>query len=93
MNKVVWSYCARQSYLNALEFILLKWTVKEALKLEKAVNELIIKLQHNQRLCPKSLKVSVRKCVVSKQTSMIYQVNRNDIVIIDFLDNRSDHIF
>jgi plasmid stabilization system protein ParE len=93
MNKVIWSHRAKTSYLETLEFILLKWTVREATNLEEMVNELIEKLRSNKHLCPLSKKTSLRKCVVSKQTSMVYSLNGNEIVIVGFIDNRSQHSF
>jgi len=93
MNKVLWSSQARITYRETLEFILLKWTVKEAVRLEDAVNNPIEKLERNPELCPGSRVSNLRKCVVSKQTSMIYSKSENEVTIIAFIDNRSNHKF
>jgi plasmid stabilization system protein ParE len=93
MNSIAWSHQAKTSYLDTIEFILLKWTIREATKLAVDVNELIEKLRTNKHLCPPSKKISLRKCVVSKQTSVVYQINQSEIVIVGFIDNRSNHSF
>ncbi len=92
--EVIWSTDALNSYTKTIEFILEKWTIEVAEELEKSVNDLISKLKLNQKLCaPSKIDKLLRKCVVSKQTSIIYEVRKKNIELLLFVDNRSNHKF
>ena len=91
---IFWSPTAEKSYIAILEFIIQKWYVKEAEALDKKVEDLIQQLKRHKNLCPPSKKFrNLRKCVITSQTSMIYQFRNSTIEIIAFIDNRSNHIF
>ncbi len=45
----------------------------------------------NKELCPASKLLTYRKCVVSKQTSLIYTIHDTSIFLITFIDNRALH--
>ncbi|MEI7596559.1 MAG: type II toxin-antitoxin system RelE/ParE family toxin [Bacteroidota bacterium] len=94
MNKkslnVFWSPLAEKSYLETIEFILGKWTIKEADSFTEQVKDLIAKIQTFNNLCPPTSKFKyLRKCVVSFQTSLVYRIRKDNIEIIAFFDNRS----
>ncbi|NTW31642.1 MAG: type II toxin-antitoxin system RelE/ParE family toxin [Bacteroidetes bacterium] len=92
-TKVIWSPLAEETYLNTLEFILKKWTIKEADELVCMIKDLIEKIQSFKNLCPPSRKhKNIRKCVVSYQTSLVYRIHKNFIEIVAFIDNRSNTI-
>ena len=88
---VTWSKRASKSYLKTLESILEKWTVKEGEAFMDEVDSYINNLSKNKMLCPPSKKINLRKCVVSKQTSLIYKVYGKKISIVVFIDNKSNH--
>lgn len=88
-----WTPLAEETYLTVLTFILSKWTIREADKFDKRTDELLGKLVINQELCPKSRIQSFRKCVITKQSSLIYRVNDSAIELIAFIDNRSNHLY
>lgn len=90
---IIWSPLAKETYRNTIEFILLKWTLKEAEALDIKVEALIKKLRINKNLCPVSDQENLRKCVVSPQTSLIYEVKEKVIELIIFIDNRSKHTY
>ena len=91
---IIWSPQAEESYLKTLEFIVEKWGKKIALKFDKSVEELIHKIATHKHICPESLIIKLRRCVISQQTSMVYQIiDRETIEIITFFDNRSDHSY
>ena len=94
-NQIFWSPKAEESYLKTLEFILEKWTIKEAENFQTKVDGLLMKLEMYDSLCPPSIShPKMRKCVVSEQTSMIYRiVEENIIEIVAFIDNRSLHAY
>lgn len=93
IKTVIFSPTARTTRLKAIRFILEKWSVSVAIDFDNKVEELIDQIKNNNKLCPQSKLSNVRKCVVSKQTSMIYQINKDNIEIIAFIDNRAEHDF
>lgn len=91
-NLIYWSPLAEETYLKVLNQIIEKWTIKEAEDFERKVNSLIEKLRTYEHLCPPSNKLQyLRRCVITPQTSLIYQIKQNVIELIAFFDNRSDH--
>jgi plasmid stabilization system protein ParE len=91
---VVWSPVAEFTYLETLSFILNNWTSKEAEAFEQKVESLINILKTQKNLCPPSRKQRrIRKCVITPQTSLIYQFSKGNIEIIAFFDNRTNHNF
>lgn len=92
--KISWSPEATTSYQKTVDFILEQWPIEIAEKLETKVNELFEKLVENNHFCPPSNKnPKVRRCVVSKQTSIVYEVKKRSIEVLLFLDNRSNHSY
>lgn len=90
--KVNWTNEAKDSYVSTIKNILDKWGVDTALKLESDVNALILHLENFKFFCPASKKdKKLRKCVISKQTSLFYEVNKTHIDLILFFDNRTNH--
>lgn len=90
--KIIWSPEAETSYQKTIDFILEQWPIEVAEKLETKVNELFQNLLENKHFCPPSIKnPKVRRCVVSKQTSIIYEVRKKSIEVLLFIDNRSNH--
>ncbi len=90
--QVIWTDQARTSYANTIKNILDRWNVETAIKLEDSVNELILHLEQYKHFCPASKKdKKLRKCVISKQTSLFYEVNKTHISLIIFVDNRTNH--
>jgi plasmid stabilization system protein ParE len=90
--RIFWSPRAEETYLKILEYILLKWSQKEAEDFEDRINRLIDKLRFHKNLCPPSLKKKqLRKCVVTSQTSLVYRTKKQTIEIVALIDNRSQH--
>lgn len=90
---IVWSGTAIETYLHIVDYILDKWTKKEADNFQKAVDQLLQQLSINSHLCPPSQLLNYRKCAVSKQTSLIYSIHNNTIYLVTFIDNRALHNF
>jgi len=89
--KVIWSEEALNNLKEIIDYLQEKWTEKEikifAQQLEKLINTII----NNPELFPKSLKSdSVRKAVLTKQTTVYYQVNKDSIYLITIFVNKKD---
>ena len=89
--QVIWSKAAQKSYLNTLKSILDRWTLKEGEAFETKVFSFVKTLSTNNRLCPPSKIVNYRRCVISKQTSLVYEISGNTIMLVAFVDNKSQH--
>lgn len=87
--EIKWTLNA-QNELNAIyDYLEANWTFREikffSMELERILS-LICKFPY---IFPASLsKKSVRRCTISKQTSLYYKINKNQIVIISLFDNR-----
>jgi plasmid stabilization system protein ParE len=92
--KVIWSDEAKASYRQTIYDLLQKWPIEIAIRLEDAVNSLIHNLEYHNHICPSSKKdTSIRKCVVSKQSSIIYIIENNTIHLVGFFYNKTNHNF
>jgi hypothetical protein len=88
---IVWSDTAVTTYLHIVDYIFGKWTIKEVEKFQSSVDHLLSQLTINKELCPASKLLSFRKCVLSKQTSLIYTSVGETLYLITFIDNRALH--
>lgn len=86
---VTWSLTALKEVTQTADYIFENFGLKSARDFEQKLTQLTISLSDNKALCPKSKKLSFRKCVVTKQSSLIYFVNKDEIRIITLIDNRS----
>jgi plasmid stabilization system protein ParE len=90
---IVWSDEAKLTYESIIDDLLKKWPTDIALDFEKRTNELLDNLKQNKQLCPASKFKKLRKCVIHKNASLIYKINRKNIEIITFIFNKDDHHF
>lgn len=89
---VNWTDEAKASYKNVVNNILDDWNIEIATQLEEDVNVLIRNLEDYEHFCPPSKKdKNLRRCVISKQTSLLYEVNKTHIDLVAFFDNRTNH--
>jgi mRNA-degrading endonuclease RelE of RelBE toxin-antitoxin system len=96
MYQIVWSATAVNSYQQTWDFIANNWSIDIIIDLDTKVQNLLDKLSNQERLCPPLKKFAyLRKCVISKQTSLIYSIDsQNKIInIVTFVDNRMNHPF
>ncbi len=90
---IVWSTEAKTTYENIIDDLLKKWPNDIALEFEQRTNDLLEQLKKNKHLCPSSKFKKLRKCVIHKNASLIYKVNRKTIEIITFIFNKDNHQF
>jgi len=89
---IIWTDEAKNSYKIIIANILENWNIEIVLKLESEVDSLLNNLSNNKHLCPKSSQEKkLRRCVVSKQTSLLYEIKGSSIYLISFFDNRTNH--
>ena len=94
MIEIVWTVSAENYYLNLLTFVTEQWDIQVAQYLESSVKENIKRITINPNLFPQlKHRKPIRKCVVNEHVSFLYQVKENQIIVLLFIDNRSDHIY
>ena len=93
MKHIFWSETAVESYERIIDYLFEKWTEKEISDFQIRVNALLESLDSNFYLCKPSVFIPYRKCVVTKQTSLVYAVENKNILLITFLSNYSAHSY
>ena len=90
---IVWSDEAKKAYKTIIDTLLDNWPNKIALDFEQETNKLLDKLLQNNKLCPATKYKKLRKCVLHKNVSLIYKINRKNIEIVTFIFNKDNHHF
>ena len=88
---VFWSIEASATYEDIILSLFERWSVDVIEDFENKVNKLIFRLSKNKKLCPPSKKKNLRKCVIHKNISLVYRINKTEIELVTFIDNRSEH--
>lgn len=89
--KVNFSKTAEKNLNDVLDFIEARWSEKSKkmfiIKFEKAISIIIM----NPEVFPKSsINKKYRKCVITKQSSLLYTFSSNEIRIHTIFDTRQD---
>lgn len=90
---IIWSTQAKMSYEDIIDDLLRKWSVDIALEFEKLTNYLLDRLLQNKHLCPATQHKKLRKCVIHKNVSLVYKVNRKNIELVSFVFNKDNHMY
>jgi plasmid stabilization system protein ParE len=93
--KIVWSPLAEEKYLEIIAWLIENWSLKAAEEFEAKVESLLYRLSVFKNLCPASKAFNtLRRCVITPQTSLIYELRKENVIeIVAFFDNRSNHKF
>lgn len=89
--QVFLSYLAEQKLIALTTYLLEHWNKKIRDEFLKKLTSKIQQITIQPQSCPKSkIKNELFKCVVTKQTTFYYRINKteNIIEIITFFDNR-----
>ncbi|MBC7774428.1 MAG: hypothetical protein H7246_03235 [Phycisphaerae bacterium] len=93
MKTVRWSNLAFETYWTFSEEIAV-FSQRTAITLEDKLNALLDRLAVHEHACPPLETLSrYRKCVLSKNISLIYEVTTDSIELVSFIDNRMEHGF
>ena len=91
MLKIRYSIRARQEELALLEYLVENFGRKKAKEVYDRIEKVLDEISKMPELFPASKKIkNVRKCVLSKQTSIYYRVVGEYIEVITFRANRRD---
>lgn len=91
--EVIWTETALETFFKVIDYLFDYWSNKEMEIFENKVDKLIERLASFNQICPESKLFSYRKCTIDEQNSLIYHVADNKLLLITFIDNRSQHSF
>jgi hypothetical protein len=86
---LVWSDEARKTYDTTIDDLIDKWQIDIVLDFEEKTNTLLDHLKKYKKFCPPSKKKKLRKCVIHKNTSLIYKIDKSNIELITLIIIRS----
>jgi plasmid stabilization system protein ParE len=88
---IIWSPRATEEYLDLIDYLLNKWGEKVTRKLIERIQDVLEVISERPEIYPATSKrENIRRCVVSKQTSLYYRVKTDKIELIMLFDNRRD---
>ncbi|HEX3007728.1 MAG TPA: type II toxin-antitoxin system RelE/ParE family toxin [Bacteroidales bacterium] len=88
MRKVFWNKLAKADYFENIDYLLEKWTEKEAERFIDEVDEIIFILERGDVDFQKTNYKDVFRCVLQKQITLFYKiVNKGEIELLRFWNN------
>ena len=90
---ILWTQKALDTFESISLQIIERWNIETALTFDNKVEIAIHQLEKNPKAFQLSKKYNLRKCVIHKNVSLIYRINKNSVELIVFVDNRDGHGF
>jgi plasmid stabilization system protein ParE len=89
--KLFWSDEAINNLESILDYLQSKWTQREVMKFKKRLRKHLYLITKNPKLFPKSdYNPRLRKAVLSKQTTIFYEISGDTINLVYLFNNRQD---
>lgn len=92
MMEVVWTENAIESFCKVVDYLFDNWSIEAIETFELETDKVIERVASFNQICPDSKLFGYRKCVIDHQNSMIYHIVNNKLLIVTFIDNRSQHL-
>lgn len=87
MRKVRWNPLARQDYFENIDYLLEKWSEKEAQQFIDEVNHIEFILRQGNFDFQDTDFEGVKRYVLRKQISLFYRIENNDVEFLRFWNN------
>lgn len=87
---IIWSPSSKDEYAHLLAYLEKEYGLASALKFMDNTDNAIEQISNFPESGTPSLRESIRKKVISKQTTLFYQIFEGTIEILHFWDNRQD---
>lgn len=88
-REIIWSSRARKDYLELMGYLIETWGLASARKVNTHLLTILDQIAQRPEMFQQSLKhKNIRKCVLSRQTSLYYRVRKNSVELITLFDNR-----
>lgn len=92
MKTIIWNDLAIRDYHENIEYLLSKWSEKEALILINDVESVIFDLKQGNVEFKESGYLDIKQCVVCKQITLYYKhIESNTIELLRFWNNYQDN--
>ena len=89
--EVFWSDRASRDFKNIISYLKIKWSEKEINNFISKLNQAVYLISSRPHLFAlTSQRGNLRRCVLTKQTTIYYQEHNGKIYIISLYDNRRD---
>ena len=89
--KIIWTDEALKNLTGIIDYLEHRWTEREIKNFAKLLDRQLNLIQSNPDLFPTSpTSDRLRKCVLSKQTTIYYRLDNDEIRIITLFDNRQN---
>jgi plasmid stabilization system protein ParE len=92
-RSIYWTEEAHETFDGIVLTIDNKWGVKQAGLFVKRVQQILTLIADQPYLFKASITHDVRQAIISKQTSMFYEVKETSISILFFWNNRQEPMF
>ncbi|MBD1385649.1 type II toxin-antitoxin system RelE/ParE family toxin [Mucilaginibacter rigui] len=92
-HAIYWTDEAHETFDAIVLIIEDKWGFKQAGVFVKRVQQILSLIAEQPYLFRASITHDLRQAIISKQTSMFYEVKENSINILFFWDNRQEPLF
>lgn len=89
---VVWTPEAIETFDIIVELIESKWGFATAQKFVRSANRTINNIIDNPAIFIGIIDQNIRKAYISRQTSLFYEINGQQIILLYFWDNRQEPI-
>lgn len=91
MRKVLWNQLAMNDYFDNLDYLLKRWSEREAQEFIDEVDEIIFILEQGNVEFQETNYKNVNRCVLCKQITLFYRkVNEQEIELLRFWNNYKD---
>lgn len=89
--RILWSDEALKNLKTIINYLETNWSEKELKQFAKLLDERLILIKSNPYLFPKiNHSIEIRRSVLSKQTSIYYQIVEHTIRLAALFDNRQN---
>lgn len=90
---ILWTPKALDTFEAIALQLIERWNIETALSFDQKVEITIRQLEINPKIYQVSKRNKLRKCVIHKNVSLIYRINKGIVELIVFIDNRDEHGF
>jgi len=88
ISKVVWSKRAKTDLKSIISFLERNWTDKEIANFVRKLDKQIYIIQNQPNAFPATKRKNVRRSVLSKQTTIYYDIMEDAVRIVALFDTR-----
>ncbi len=88
--EIIWSAEAIKNVKEIIDYLEWKWTERELRNFAKKLEKQIDIIKRQPLSFPKSKRKNIRRAVMTKQTTVYYEINNDAIRIVSLFDNRKN---